>query len=289
MYGEKTKILLTGASGFLGKYVLDALLSAGLDCTSYAQKDLDVLSREDTISKTEGFNTVIHLAGNIRTPVTDSAEMHFRVNSLGTLNVLDACKVNKISRIILASSTEIYGDSVKSGKIVESTATAPVDFYGQSKLLAECFCREYATKYGVDFTALRFTYLYGHGMDPSRVVYKIINAAAGNERLDLAVDPGAFMDMLYVKDAARAVLLALRAKCSRNKIFNISSGHKTKVIDLVAAVKYFFPKADLKISNKNENKKHCIYDNHMAKTLLNFRPEYNLKLGLKDYFSYIKK
>lgn len=277
------KILLTGADGFLGRYVSAALRGAGIAHVSSSKNDLDILNKKDVLSKTKGFNVVVHLAGNVRTPATDSAENHFKVNSIGTIHILEACRANKISRIILASSTEIYGNNLKSGRIKESDLVAPVDFYGQSKLLAEYFCRQYFAKFGINFTALRFTYLYGLGMYPSRAVAKIIDAAAGDKKLQLSVDPRAFMDILYVKDAARAVLLTLLSKRSLNKIINISSSRKTTILDLVKTAKHFYPNSNLSIFPKKEPQNYYIYDSHLAGTVLNFGPEYNLKAGVRDY------
>lgn len=288
MSAKKEKILVTGADGFLGKYVSSMLRDHGIDHAPSAKSNLDILNKKDVVSKIKNFDVIIHLAGNIRTSATDSAENHFNINSLGTLNVLEACRINKVPRIILASSAEVYGNPSRLGRINELDIAAPVDFYGQSKLLAECFCRGYSEKFGINFTVLRFTYLYGWGMYPSRVVSKIINSAAENKKLHLLVGPRAFTDMLYVKDAARAILLVLLNKHSRNKIINISSGRKITVSDLIKTAKYFYPDLNFTISGKKEIGDYYIYDNNLARTILNFRPKYNLRAGFEDYINCMK-
>src|SRR3989338_131949 len=283
MKSRKEKIFLTGADGFLGRYVADTLRNKGLSFTASSLGDLDIMDKKAVINKTKGYKSVIHLADNIRTSDTDNAEKHFNINALGTLNILEACRINKIPRIILASSVEVYGNLHKAGTIKETDITVPENFYGQSKLLAEGFCREYSEKFGIKFTALRFTYLYGHGMHPSRIVPKMINAAIDGERLILSVDPSSFMDMVYVRDAAQAVLLSLKSKKAQGEVINVSSGIKTRIRDVDRVISSIYPSFKLKIKTQKEIGNHYLYDNHRAKNILKFKPAYSLEAGFLDY------
>src|SRR3989344_274005 len=286
---KTAKILLTGADGFLGSYVSEAFRFAGIAHTPSTIKDFDILNKKDVLSKTRGFSEVIHLAGNVRTSATDTADNHFRINSIGTQNVLEACRTNKIRRIVLASTVEVYGETHKPVALSETAITNPVDFYGQSKLLAEHFCAEYHRKFGINFTALRFSYIYGNGMHPSRIVSKIVDSAVRGKKLNLSIDGDSFTDFIYVRDASRAVLLALSKKRPLNRAINISSGRKANVMDFIKAAKYFFPDLEVSVSRKKENKNHHIYLNSLAKSILNFKPEYDIKSGLEDYISCLKK
>ena len=97
------------------------------------------------------------------------------------------------------------------------------------------------------------------------------------------------MDLLYVKDAAKAVVLALLNNRSLNKITNISSAKKTAIKDLINIAKYFYPDFKINVSSKKGAQKYYTYDNRLALNILNFKPEYNLKTGFKDYINCSQK
>lgn len=282
MTSQYRRILITGANGFLGSHVGEFLKDNKIKFRAVTRKNFDLLDKEKMTRYVKNTDIIIHLAGNIRTQKTDSAEKHFNINAIGTLNILEAARLNHVKKIILASSVEVYGNTLSAGKITEDSACLPNSYYGQSKLLAEYYCQQYSRKYNIDFTILRFAYLYGKKMHQSRIISKITYAAKFEKPITLQAGKNEYFDLLHVKDAARAVFTSIFSVKSNNKIMNISSGKKTTIRKVADMVKRICPKFRLKYKTSLSVRNSYFYDNNKAQQIMNFKPEINLATGLKD-------
>ncbi len=159
-------ILLTGGSGFIGRLLVDRLLSEGhpvavLERNTEGARDGvkfikgDITDPESLKGAFSGAETVMHLAGMIS--YSKPREEIMKVNALGTENVLDACKDAGIKKFIISSSVSVYG-KIK-GVADEGYETKPMNPYGESKLEAERFVRES----GLPSVILRIAPVYGKG------------------------------------------------------------------------------------------------------------------------------
>lgn len=225
---EQKKILITGADGFLGSHLCQLLKN---DNIKFQKTSVDITDRNKIRKRIKNIETIIHLAGNVRKKSQDVAEKHFNINSTGTLNVLEAARINKVKRIILASTVEVNEH--------------PPSYYGQSKLLAETYCLQYSRNFGITCIILRFPYLYGLGMNKSRIVPRIIKAAENNQQI--TIKPGKFY-MLYVKQAAEIIESSLKAK--KTTILNVFPNKKTTMEEIVETVKTYYPNLKVKYTLK---------------------------------------
>lgn len=163
-------ILVTGGSGLVGKYIVDDLAKSHrveiLDLKRPQRADLsfhhvDILDYPSTEKALREYDAVVHMAG-IPHPLNDPAEKVFRTNTMGTFNVLQACAINGIRKVIFLSSESTLGFVFSSSKmwpeyvpIDEEHPLRPEDPYGLSKLVGELLCRSFSQRSGIQTICLR--------------------------------------------------------------------------------------------------------------------------------------
>jgi UDP-glucose 4-epimerase len=293
------RILVTGGNGFLGYYVVQELLkynSTHVTILSNIQKATDkiykrcsfiyadIRNKNDIFEKVNNFDSLYHLAGNIRTETTDILKLHYDINTKGTCNILKACKKNRIRRFIFISTSEVYGEKSKEN-ISEIEKKETVNNYSKTKLLAEEYCKKYANH--LKITVLRPSYIYGYGQYKKRLFPRIIEQALEYKKIKLKLNSGG-NDFVYVKDAAKGiVLLGEREQQNSYEDFNISSGKSTAIKEVFDTVKELtgadYDKPELftpgrKFSLNIEKAKKAGYI-----------PKYNLKRGISDFIDLYNK
>ncbi|MBL7151980.1 MAG: NAD(P)-dependent oxidoreductase, partial [Candidatus Omnitrophica bacterium] len=161
------KIAVTGATGFLGEHLCLKLRQLGHELFEYNSKNLD-LSKPITLPNS--IDVLYHLAANARVqwakkdPFAD-----FKINALGTLNVLESVRKSSIKKIIYVSSCLVYKELIDSNE-KDAVGTNEISGpYGISKLVGEYYIKEYAKIYGIDYVILRPTGFYGPGMKKNAI------------------------------------------------------------------------------------------------------------------------
>src|SRR5262245_365592 len=216
------RVLVTGATGFLGAHAVDALADDGHDvvalvraqtaskpdAVAHLRRDRveirvgDVLDATSVTQAADGIDVVCHLAGSLPRGRAPGVEMA-RANVTGGSNVLDACIEQSVDRLVFASSVAVYSPGLM--RVTERTPPRPAGPYGYSKLAVERTIRQRARRAGLSYSLLRLSAIYGRGGPPelSRQMRRIL---AGREPGVLLVGPLA--QWIHVADAGRAVLAA---------------------------------------------------------------------------------
>jgi len=164
------RILVTGGSGLVGRYVVEGLAQAHdveiLDLRRPVKSQMpyhavDLLDHASVNDSVRGFDVVVHLAG-IPHPLDDPAQRVFRVNTLGTFNLLEACAANGIRRFIFISSESVLGFTFSTTRmwpayfpIDEFHPLRPQDPYGLSKFVCEQICSAFSRRTGMQTICLR--------------------------------------------------------------------------------------------------------------------------------------
>ncbi|WP_071871001.1 NAD-dependent epimerase/dehydratase family protein [Atopomonas hussainii] len=252
------KVLVIGGAGFIGSHVVDALLmtsvaevviydnftrgshenlrSALADkrCRIYSHggdiRDVDLL--DDAM---RGVDCVIHLAAMWLLHCLDFPRTAFDVNIGGTFNVLEACVRHKVQRLVYSSSASVYGDAVET-PMGESHPLNNRNFYGATKISGEAMCRAFYERYGLSFVGLRYMNVYGPRQDQrgayTGVISTFLNRISAGEPPVVHGDGAQAYDFIYVKDVARANVLALEAS-SQDCFYNIGTGVRTSIRELM--------------------------------------------------------
>jgi len=293
------KFVLTGATGFIGSHLLQALVSHGHDVTAlvrsnqqplshvtWIETDLTSESSIPTIKQAlEGAEIVIHFAALIpaQSIGTETEEEMKQENVDATRYLLESMPTS-VKQVISSSSIDIYGIP-QAAPIAEDHPIKPVTAYGVSKAAAESAARDICAAKSVPLTSLRFTQIYGPRERPIKAIPLFVRAIANDETPTLFGDGSDKRDYLYVSDAVDAVLLAMNNGTSG--IFNIASGVSVSlkdVIDTLIAIsgKDISPRYE----DRRKAKIDILLDISRAKSALGFEPKTLLLDGLKTTYDY---
>jgi len=238
--------VVTGAAGFIGSHLVTALTGLGLPVVGVdrrwigdevdepawgvagelASMDLDRVLRDATV--------VFHLAGRPGVRRSwDSFAGYLQDNILVTQRLLDACVRSGVSRVVLASSSSVYGDAVP---MAEDRLPSPMSPYAVTKLAAEHLGRTYAARgTGMVVVAMRYFTVYGPGQRPDMLVSRALRSALTGEVLQVYGDGEDQRDFTYVGDVVAATIRAASADVPGG-VYNVGTGTSTSVNDLLTYV-----------------------------------------------------
>ncbi|MGH2436602.1 MAG: NAD-dependent epimerase/dehydratase family protein [bacterium] len=254
------RILLTGCAGFIGWKVCEQLLDAGHKVTGvdnlHAAYDLrlktwrlrqlqrreldfrtlDICDRTGVQTLFAGqrvpYDAVINLAARagVRQSLQDPWG-YFATNVIGTLNLLDACRISGVPKFVLSSTSSVYGDGHRPFREDQPT-DRPRSPYAASKKSAETLCATYHTLYGIDVTVLRYFTVYGPAGRPDMSTFRFIRWIAEGEPVVLYGDGTQERDFTFVDDAARGTVAALRP--SGLATINLGSDRPVAIVTILS-------------------------------------------------------
>jgi len=264
------KAVVVGGSGFIGSHVADHLSDAGYQVIIYDKTKSQWLRNDQEIiigdvEDSEKLNQAIVDAEVVYNfaalaDINQALEQPLKtinINIVGNLNVLEACRANKVKRFIYAST--VYVHSREGG------------FYRCSKQASEAYVEEYHDIYGLDYTILRYGSLYGPRADKTNGLYRVVQSALKNGVVSYEGDIDAMREYIHVEDAARASIKALNDEFINESVV-LTGQEPMKVIDMLKILSEILglPPESVKFS---EDK----YAGHYIRTPYAYQP----KLGRK--------
>lgn len=259
-------VLVTGGAGFIGSHIVTELVKFGAEVTV-----LDDLSMGDTNNIKDILDQIIFLEGSITDfstclkvskdkkiifhlaafiSVPDSMNNPYKChinNNLGTLNILEAARINKVDRVIFSSSCAVYGTPTKE-KCSESDKCHPESPYGYSKYIGEQYMKEYANFFNINTIVLRYFNVYGARQNPhgayAAVVAKFTDLMRKNEPVIMYGDGLQTRDFISVHEVVEANLLFgayEHIEKIKGENFNIATGKSINLLELFDSLKKQFP------------------------------------------------
>jgi CDP-glucose 4,6-dehydratase len=258
---DRLRALVTGARGFGGSWLARVLLSEGaevigFDRDSERPSGLALLGLEAEVADESGdlgdeqrlreviegsrADTVFHLAAQAIVGTANASPVPtFEANIRGTWNLMEACRLAGVERVVVASSDKAYGPHDEL-PYTEAAPLQPTFPYDVSKAAADLIARSYWHTYGLPVAVTRFANIYGGGdLNFSRLIPEAVSAVLDGRRPVIRSDGSPERDFLYVEDVARAYLAIARALDSeavRGEAFNAGWGHPNSVREVVEII-----------------------------------------------------
>ena len=250
----KKVALVTGGAGFIGSHLSSYLATHEWDVividnlADGRQANLDFFNAEvelfiEDVAEPNAFaalagksiDVIFHLAA--QTNVLKSSQdprLDFMSNVLGTINLLEFARKEKVSKIVFPSSVAMYAPDVDM-PIREDSHTHASSPYGASKAAAENYCFAYANTYNLDITVLRLFNVYGPLMN-KYVIHDLVRKLQKDPKhLVIMGDGNQVRDYLYIDDAVKAFVLAA-AHGKSGQVYNVGSGNPIRIRDLAAEI-----------------------------------------------------
>ena len=248
-------VLVTGGAGFIGSHTVDLLVEEGtevvvIDDLSSGKLEnlehtvpfyrLDVRSKEvERCFLEHEIDAVIHLAAQVSVESSlKEPQRDMEINLGGTLNLLELCRKHDVAKFVFASSVAVYGEP-KYVPVDEQHELAPLAPYGCSKLASEFYLKLYSRLYGLQTVSLRYANVYGprqRSDGEGGVIAIFARRALLGEPLVIYGDGNQTRDFVYVRDVARANLLAL-GRSVKSLGLNIATSKETSINQLVEILK----------------------------------------------------
>lgn len=257
-----TNILVSGAAGFIASHIIEELLRdennniVGIDNFysatkenitflksidkkqkfSFIQsdirdfKDLDRIIKENKIEQIYHLAAIVSVQESIKNPLLSSD-----VNVRGTLNILEASRLNSVKKVVYSSSAAVYGDEPTLPKN-EASILRPISPYGYEKLMGEQYMRLYSELYGVETVTLRYFNVYGQRQkadsEYSGVISIFERKFRDNKAPTIYGDGEQYRDFVHVKDVASINIKAMNTKNISGEVFCVGTAKKVSINDL---------------------------------------------------------
>lgn len=308
-----SRLLVTGAAGFIGSHTVDCLLREGHEviavdnfrtgrATNIRQcaKNSDFVFEFADVSQEQVLESlclkyrpevIIHLAGLVSVVQAQAEpDLNYLLNIQTTHTVAEAARVAGVRRVVFASSVAVYGDASQL-PVQEESTTQPISLYGSAKRISEQILEGHAKSFGLETISLRFFNVYGPRQDPrspySGVMSIFAERYASGEAVKVFGYGTQTRDFISVYDVARALTCAVEADGIRSEICNVCTGKPVSLLDIIEQFQMLYPdhrEPEFTTSREGEIL-HSVGDPTEALVLLGFKAETSLEEGLSSLVS----
>jgi len=317
------KVIVTGAAGVIGSHVVEALLArgdivVGIDnFDSFYDPDVkraniaeamlhpsfelvegDVRDAAAMRRVIDAFDpaAIVHLAARagVRPSIQDPA-LYAAVNVLGTPVLLDAARAARISRLIVASSSSVYGNDATPPFREDEPAIRPISPYAATKRAAELMCETYAELCDwMRIISLRFFTVYGPRQRPDLAIHSFTRKILAGEPVPFFGDGTAERDYTYITDSVQGVLGAIdrtRTQAAGHEIFNLGESAVTSLSTLVRLIEQAFGKAARleRLPAQPGDVRRTLADISRAREHLGYAPSVQVSDGIPRFVAWFRE
>lgn len=294
------KYVITGGAGFIGSHIAEHLSKEGHQVTildslrtgfEHNLNGLNVdfvkgdIRDENLVNElVSGASGIFHLAALVSVPESLlKIRECIEINTIGTINILEAAKNNTDCKVVLSTSAANYGNNPVSPK-VETMSPEPMTPYAITKLDGEYYLKMYLDQYQVPTASLRYFNVFGPRQNPesayAAAVPIFINKALQNEPITIYGDGLQTRDFIYVKDVVKANILASQ---KGNETYNVALGHSTSVLELAEKIiKITNSKSQIKFLEERPGDIKHSKANPEKFNQLGFKPDFTIDKALEE-------
>ncbi len=329
------KILVTGAAGFIGFHTSRRLLESGHevigldnindyydvnlkndrlkilqehDTFTFQKNNLENKEEIDRVFSEHSPHRVIHLAAQagVRYSI-EHPEVYIQSNIVGTFNILEGCRHNKVEHLVYASTSSAYGLNTKYPFSVRDGVSHPVSFYGATKIANELMAHSYSHLYGIPTTGLRFFTVYGPWGRPDMALFLFTKAILASEPIDVYNRGDMVRDFTYIDDIVEGVTRIVAkaptpdpewdsdhpnpaSSSAPYRIYNIGSNAPVQLMDYIREIeKNLGVEAKLNLMPMQDGD---VRKSHADVTDLikdfDYTPKWSVKEGVKNFIHWYK-
>jgi UDP-glucose 4-epimerase len=239
------EIVVTGASGFVGRNLLDELADTdhrvvACDIEPIEElpenaefRELDITDEDAVSEVVAGTDTIAHLATHPLPASTENPKLNAEINIMGTLNLLDAAREHDIEKVFFSSASSLVGE-VSEVPVPEDHPANPQSPYGVTKHTIEEYLAVYQQLYDLDYLVFRFFNVYGPYQHPDSgaLVPVVLSRLAQDKGVFVTGDGSQTRDFIYVRDITEFIVEGLESDVA-NEIVNMGRGVETSIIDAI--------------------------------------------------------
>ena len=308
--------VVTGAAGFIGSHLCEALLAGGwsvkgLDsfddfydpqvkrgnlagCLENERFSLIVGDIRDTTAVEAvlggGADAVVHLAARAGVrPSIEQPVVYQDVNVTGTGLLLEAARRHQVGRFIFASSSSVYGNNEKVPFNESDNVDSPISPYAASKRAGELLGHTYHHLYGLNVTCLRFFTVYGARQRPDLAIHKFTRLIAAGKPIPVFGDGSMMRDHTYIDDIVAGVAAAVE-RCSGYRIYNLGHSEPISLSDLIAALERALGAEAVieRLPEQPGDVERTFADITLARRDLDYEPRTDLATGLARFVEWYR-
>lgn len=312
------RIFITGAAGFIGSNLAETLLKSGYQVTGIDNFDpfYDIKIKKSNLEEAfqmSGYefiegdirdsefldrcfietkpDLVIHLAAKagVRNSLLDP-KGYYDVNVMGTLILLETMKRHRVSKMIFASSSSVYGNNIKVPFSETDNVDSPISPYAATKKAGELLCYTYHHLYDFSIICLRFFTVYGPRQRPDLAIHKFTKAILQDEEITLFGDGTTSRDYTHIVDILQGIIKAVE-RINGFEIFNLGESSTISLIKLVETLeKLLERKARINYMPLMEGDVFQTFaDISKAKLRLDYNPVVNFETGISDFIKWFRQ
>lgn len=256
------RVLITGGAGFIGSHLAEKVLAAGHNVSilddfndfydpqikranvqaivkhvpvhAVDLRDAEAVRR---VLLGEKFDAIVHLAARAGVrPSIKNPQLYYQTNVNGTLNLLEAATAAAVGRILLASSSSVYGISKTVPFSEDQHLTQTISPYAATKIASEFLGSTYSHLYGIRVVALRFFTVYGPRQRPDLAIHRFTRQIAAGQPIEQFGDGSTRRDYTYIDDIIQGVMAAFEYNGPLFDIFNLGESETIQLRDLIASI-----------------------------------------------------
>jgi UDP-glucuronate 4-epimerase len=311
-----SRILVTGAAGFIGSHLCEALVGRGDEVVgldnldqfydpAIKRRNLAALSGNEAFEFVQGdirdralverllaggIEVVVHLAARAGVrPSIEQPLLYQDVNINGTMVLLEACRKLGVSRFIFSSSSSVYGNNEKVPFSESDNVDFPISPYAATKKAGELICHCYHHLYRLDVTCLRFFTVYGPRQRPDLAIHKFAALIEAGKPIPVFGDGTMMRDFTYIDDIIDGVVRAID-RCKGFHIYNLGESEPVSLADLIAMLeealgrKAIIDRRPMQPGDVNRT----FADVALAAAELGYMPSTPFRVGLQKFVEWLR-
>ena len=331
-----TNILITGTAGFIGFHLANLLLNEGFDVhgydgmTDYYDVNLkharqNILLKNPNFTATIGMledyekldalvnefqpDVIVHLAA--QAGVRNSLEKprtYINSNIVGTFNVMEVSRKQKVKHLLMASTSSVYGANLKMPFIETEKADTQLTIYAATKKANESMAHSYSHLWKIPTTMFRFFTVYGPWGRPDMALFKFVDLILNDKPIDIYNQGNMYRDFTYVDDLVRGIrlLIDIIPESSGDKkiitddslspvapyrVVNIGNSNKVKLLDFIDSIEEILNKKAIRnyMPLQKGDVSATFADTKLLKNLTNYTPKTNFEVGIAKFIEWYRE